>query len=265
MQLHTGVPRGLQRRVNASSNRNDLGAAHAGALETLLSVVRLLAGLERTDDRLAARCRTRADVRGDRARQSPLRQRSRACRSETTPPRCRIVRRLVSRAGLPARPSAARTPRPTARLPAELPAGRATWPLVEGAERWPHQTVRHRGLGARSPGGSGVAAEGAACGSGEVAARRPYQTATNATSASDAAISTYFGPCRGAAGTSAETGSSAAKVARDSPVGAADRDSEGAATQKECSGFGCLAGAATLHSRPGASPAIQAPGRRRPC
>jgi hypothetical protein len=49
--LRTRVPRGLQRRVK-SSNRNDLRAAHAGALEKLLSVVRLLAGLERTDDYL---------------------------------------------------------------------------------------------------------------------------------------------------------------------------------------------------------------------
>ena len=52
MQLHTRVPRGLRRQVHASSNRNDLGAAHAAALETLLSIVRFLAGLERTDDHL---------------------------------------------------------------------------------------------------------------------------------------------------------------------------------------------------------------------
>jgi hypothetical protein len=52
MQLHMRVPRGLLRRVNASSNRNDLGAAHAVALETLLSIVRFLSGLERTDDHL---------------------------------------------------------------------------------------------------------------------------------------------------------------------------------------------------------------------
>jgi hypothetical protein len=51
MQLHTRV-RGPQRLVNALSNRNDLRAAHAGALEKLLSVVRLLAGFERTDDDL---------------------------------------------------------------------------------------------------------------------------------------------------------------------------------------------------------------------
>jgi hypothetical protein len=48
----TPAPRGLQRRADASSNRNDLGAAHAGSLETLLRVVRFLAGLERTDDHL---------------------------------------------------------------------------------------------------------------------------------------------------------------------------------------------------------------------
>jgi hypothetical protein len=52
MELHTPAPRGLPRCVNASSNRNDLGASHAGSLETLLSVVRFLAGLERTDDHL---------------------------------------------------------------------------------------------------------------------------------------------------------------------------------------------------------------------
>jgi hypothetical protein len=52
MQLHTRVPRGLQRRVEVSSNRNDLRASHAGAIETLLSAVRLLARLERTDDHL---------------------------------------------------------------------------------------------------------------------------------------------------------------------------------------------------------------------
>jgi len=48
----TPAPPGLQRRVDASSNRNDLGASHAGSLEALLSVVRFLAGLERTDDHL---------------------------------------------------------------------------------------------------------------------------------------------------------------------------------------------------------------------
>ena len=52
MQLHTRLPRGLQRRVNASSNRNDLRAAHAGALQKLLSVVRFLTRLERADDHL---------------------------------------------------------------------------------------------------------------------------------------------------------------------------------------------------------------------
>ena len=52
MQLHTPTPRGLQRVVNASSSRNDLGAANAAALEKLLCVVRLPAGLERTDDHL---------------------------------------------------------------------------------------------------------------------------------------------------------------------------------------------------------------------
>jgi len=52
MQLHVRVPRGLQRLVSASSRRSDLAAAHAGALEKLLSVFRLLAGLERADDHL---------------------------------------------------------------------------------------------------------------------------------------------------------------------------------------------------------------------
>jgi hypothetical protein len=45
------LARGLERRVNLS-NGNDLRAAYAGALEKLLSVVRLLAGLERADDHL---------------------------------------------------------------------------------------------------------------------------------------------------------------------------------------------------------------------
>jgi hypothetical protein len=43
--------RGLPRRVK-SSNRNDLRPTHAGALELLLGIVRLLAGFERTDDHL---------------------------------------------------------------------------------------------------------------------------------------------------------------------------------------------------------------------
>ena len=52
MQLHMRVPRGLGRPVNASPNRSDLSTAHAGALETLLSIVRFLSGLEWTDDHL---------------------------------------------------------------------------------------------------------------------------------------------------------------------------------------------------------------------